>query len=317
MNELRSARGRIRSSFFCPILMVEEEAELCRGHVLPRAVGGDRWVVQRKDVDNFYGTFANADFVHGLKLRTSDPNEMLQHVRKHKLRGRIRVESPQFPPGRHRIDDLIPGVVDGDYDVRLRFDIEYQTLLSCIHTAHLGHFREMGYRYVASKTGGFLADLLRTVYEHYSRPERRTHRRLVKKDPSELARICLPYQNLVRPLSGSESLYDKLLDEPFRWFAVAWDGDVMFATIDFLRSGGEVNAVMLPMSFDERSAAIVCSSVPISFEVGLARLDGGSVQVASAHDTRWTWTCGDKSAGKPVVPIAEAARKMRRDMRSW
>ena len=60
---------RQRRRFFCPILMVEEKAELCKGHLLPQSVGGRDWVVQRKDVDSFFGTFVEADFNHGVTIR--------------------------------------------------------------------------------------------------------------------------------------------------------------------------------------------------------------------------------------------------------
>ncbi len=314
--DLRTRGIEMRRRFFCPILMVDEPAELCRGHVLPRAVGGNTWVVQRKDVDSFYGSFADADFGHGLKLRTSDPDQMLRHVRKHKLWKRITVEDPHVPPARPRIDARMQGVANGNYHVRLRFDVGYQTLLSCIHTVHLGRFRELGYRYVG-ESGWFLAALLREIYMRYFGSGSKLDRNRVKRDSSELAQMCLPYRNLVRPLLTSDGLYHKLLDDPFRWFAVAWDGDAIFAVIDFLKAGDEVNAIMSPVTFDERSAAIVCSSMPISFDVGLARFGGDAVHEVSAHRTRVTWTCGDQTARKRGVPIGQAASEMARRMRSW
>ena len=51
--------------FYCPILHRDEETELCAGHVINQALEDtDRsWTVQRKDVDNHYGTLFEGDFM--------------------------------------------------------------------------------------------------------------------------------------------------------------------------------------------------------------------------------------------------------------
>ena len=57
--------GRPFDHFFCPILFRDEDVELCKGHIVGQVFGGrERWTVQRKDVDNFYGTAFEADFAH-------------------------------------------------------------------------------------------------------------------------------------------------------------------------------------------------------------------------------------------------------------
>ena len=50
--------GKPFEHFFCPILGVDEPAELIRGHVINRAFrdAPRAWVIQRSDVDNFYGS---------------------------------------------------------------------------------------------------------------------------------------------------------------------------------------------------------------------------------------------------------------------
>jgi len=49
------ANGRPFEHFFCPILAIDERAELIRGHVINKAYNGAprTWVIQRADVDNF------------------------------------------------------------------------------------------------------------------------------------------------------------------------------------------------------------------------------------------------------------------------
>ena len=51
--------------FVCPILHVDEDVPLIRAHVINKAFSNsDRsWTVQRKDVDNFFGSCFEADFL--------------------------------------------------------------------------------------------------------------------------------------------------------------------------------------------------------------------------------------------------------------
>ena len=63
--DYQSVSGRPCRFFYCPILHRDEETELCAGHVINRASeDADRsWTVQRKDVDNYYGTLFEGDFL--------------------------------------------------------------------------------------------------------------------------------------------------------------------------------------------------------------------------------------------------------------
>lgn len=56
--------GRSFEHFYCPILHVDEPADLQKGHVINEAFKGAPgfWVVQRRDVDSFFGKHFEADF---------------------------------------------------------------------------------------------------------------------------------------------------------------------------------------------------------------------------------------------------------------
>ena len=56
--------GKIFEHFFCPILFADEPVKLMRGHVVNEAYKGSskEWVIQRKDVDGFFGGFFEGDF---------------------------------------------------------------------------------------------------------------------------------------------------------------------------------------------------------------------------------------------------------------
>ena len=51
--------------FFCPILYRDEDTELCRAHVINRSFrDSDRsWTIQRADVDAYYGSLFERDFL--------------------------------------------------------------------------------------------------------------------------------------------------------------------------------------------------------------------------------------------------------------
>lgn len=72
--------GKPFSHFFCPILHEDEQTELCMGHVIneacPDSFGGR--VVQRKDVDSWYGRVFEADFTARVRLSTMGLEKAIQ-----------------------------------------------------------------------------------------------------------------------------------------------------------------------------------------------------------------------------------------------
>ena len=81
--------------FFCPFMHSDERVELCMGHVIPKSYANcsRAQVAQRKDVDNFYGTVAEADL--GMLLETRGrtlPELILDKKLQMEMRPRIVVE---------------------------------------------------------------------------------------------------------------------------------------------------------------------------------------------------------------------------------
>ena len=58
-------KGQPFSHFFCPILFRDEDVELCKAHVVNQAFpeAPQDWTIQRKDVDNFYVSIFESEFV--------------------------------------------------------------------------------------------------------------------------------------------------------------------------------------------------------------------------------------------------------------
>ena len=56
--------GQSCENFFCPILLKGEKAELIRGHIVNEPLkSSSEWVPQRKDVDGFYGSVVEPEFI--------------------------------------------------------------------------------------------------------------------------------------------------------------------------------------------------------------------------------------------------------------
>ena len=328
---LREITARFRSSgvkkrardFYCPILQIEGPAELCKGHIISKSVGGRTWVVQRKDVDNFFGSFAEAGFGHGVKLRSMESQEAVEYVIGHRLaakadlsivdgtgaKGSVRPTKAQdggweivVRPDGHEID------LGGELSLSMELDVRYETLLTCLHSAHLGLFESAGYGYATSSSGRFVASLLRDVYLRFSDSKTRK-RRDASTRREEIGKLCRAHRNMVRPVISVEGLDRRLLDNPFRWFIVCWCEGSVFATIHYLPAGTEWNAVMIYGHFDRRAVALISAAMPMSFKVTVGRLVHGVIHVAPVRDDSPTmiWTCGDGNRGEMAPLSVEAA----------
>jgi hypothetical protein len=76
------ATRNLAKGFVCPITLQDEpdNAELCDGHILCDGIKSAKkaTIVQRKDVDNRFGSLIERDFVTFANLRTATPGEMLR-----------------------------------------------------------------------------------------------------------------------------------------------------------------------------------------------------------------------------------------------
>lgn len=76
-NDFERVQGYRFSHFFCPILLVDEEASLCRGHIIPQSTDGPgSWIPQREDVDNTLGAKLE-EHLSRLDLRQSKAQDLL------------------------------------------------------------------------------------------------------------------------------------------------------------------------------------------------------------------------------------------------
>lgn len=178
----RVTGGATFAHFFCPILQRDEgEVELCQGHVVNEAFRVSKaWIVQRKDVDGFFGRNFESDFV-ALKDKGKSVEEVLADATLSRLyKPTVQLDGQRvdyYVPTGHVPDHhsrLILGGPTGQTHVALKMppaalaksgmrlqveyskDIRIPALVSLLKAAHLTLFRMLGYAWALSAGGRFL-----------------------------------------------------------------------------------------------------------------------------------------------------------------
>lgn len=216
--------GKPFDHFFCPILVEDKPAELCMGHVIneacPDSFGGR--VVQRKDVDGWYGRMFEADFTVRVQVLTMGLEKAMQDPR---LRKKIPIrifagneELENYPdddvevPGHTSIEfDVGPGVLmsrkvkkspeelqvlDGERRIEVGKNDIVPVFVTLIKSAYLTLFRELGYAYALSRGGRFLGhDILGKFFLQHRDDENP----VVKRAAPDYFR---PYVNMMRVIDG-------------------------------------------------------------------------------------------------------------------
>ena len=133
----------------------------------------------------------------------------------------------------------------------------------------------------------------------------------------DLEKLCFTHRNMVRPVMGDlDRLDQRLLQRPFEWFIAAWDRDVLFATIHFLRAGNRWNAVMvynLEPGTLLLTTALATSQRPLSFATSLGCFLGDRIELGPPGE-RISWPCGDESSHMRPYPIRRAANDLQRHL---
>jgi len=311
--------------FFCPILWRDDPVDLCEGHVInERFPGSDRSVViQRRDVDNFFGSCFEADFVMLLLRGKHSPEEILLDPRLSRtFRPRIRVNGAQVdhylpkgsipkthsellveregrPPARLAIK-LKPSEtltsLGADWRIAIGKDVRLPALVSLLKAGHLTMFGLMGYSYALSAAGRFVGwDVLGRFVEANMD---RDHSAVVRDASTHFSEFI----NLVRPMMGVPTgLAGTITD---RQLFLCMGSPKPWAFMVFVRTGSDMHAVLLPVMEDDESAARFLHFLKDPsrrFEVRPARFAGDHWDVAK--DSRmidWPDAGFDDSAVAPV-----------------
>ena len=273
--EYEAVTGSRFRYFFCPILWKDEDAGLCRGHVINRGFSNsDRtWTIQRADVDSRFGTLFENDFLsleqYGqpvIEQALSDKDSF------RRFRPKLSVDGSEVDyyiaqgliPSQHtglEIDynghivhigmklseSEVMSRLDGTWAFEADKDIRLPALVSVLKSAHLTLFHLLGYRYALS-AGGYFAGktLLGDLYLKTRDMERSQALKLAYEH-------CRPYINLVRPIVQMPAGFRGTITD--RSVYILMSGQSPWAFIVFVRTGVQNHAAVLPILDNAESAA--------------------------------------------------------------
>lgn len=253
--------------FYCPILYKDENVPLCRSHIINKDIYGAAraWTVQRKDVDNFYGSNFEADFTN-FQYANKSPVEMLTNKELHKklkpemLLNRNQVDyfigkekiPEQFTPitfghdGRSVIIGLkiprnvVATSIGGKLEINVKKDIRIAAMVSLIKAAYLTAFEMLCYKYALSASGAYIGYQILGKFFRQNYNNKKTY---ICQNASS---FFLEYVNMVRPIqSVGFSILGTITD---KIILVCWGSSGnAWAIIVFIRTGKTLHSVMLPV----------------------------------------------------------------------
>ena len=268
--------GRPFSSFFCPILFVDQDVELCRAHIINLGFPGSspEWTIQRRDVDVFFGSVFESEF---LAIRYREGGSIEDVIADTKLTRQLRPqvlldgnpvpffasEGPtptQFTrvgfESAHRVVDLslkirpkdFESAMAGKWEIAFSDDVRIPALASLLKAAHLTLFHLLGYRYALSAGGYFLGR--QVLGEFFAANKHHSKRTALDNAKSHFGEFL----HLVRPIpSPPTGLEGSLTDGNF--LLCALPNGSFWALITFIRTSTLLHAVLTPVIDDADTAA--------------------------------------------------------------
>lgn len=310
-DDFTAIEGKPFNHFFCPILWKDEAAELCRGHVVNESFGGsvDTVILQRKDVDGFYGRVVEAEFQALIALKEKPFGEpMFDSKLNRTIRPRITIDGEdcryyifkghKAPAhtlvrmerrGGSTVDlvvqkspsDLAAAdgkkcqlIIEGDYRIA--------ALASLIKAAHLTLFYQLGYRYALSAAGAHIGHaILGTFFmENCNKSTLQARRAAASYFPE--------FATMVRPLELARRGVFRGTVEDNQLLAFYASSGTMFAIGVFVRTNELLHCVLIP-NFEHADA------VPIYLDFLANSNEWISAKVAMYDRGRGCWqTNNDK-----------------------
>ena len=343
--DYESVTGKSFQHFFCPILHVDEDVPLTKGHIVPGSLGGTSRVLQRADVDNGFGSFFEAEAIdaihHGLdghplrQALSGHPDEKKKIARRFKLS--VRFEgTDEFLHASYRKTDSQPGFFVSTDQLRkslggldnpsphkavvgVELDARSSILVTALRTSHLAWFQICGYRYVFSNEGIFVASVLRSFYERFIQPRHGPQRTqkgsLVSQQVKQQVNdYCFQFANFIRPVP--KSLIDRFPEEIQRgtpdtgWFIALWDAGQVYGKISIVKLGNHCFGVMTPTITDARGWALLDLAANFELDSSFGRFDSGSgTSFIDPPSQRSIWLSPNhEDRSSPPISIRQAAQ---------
>lgn len=273
-SDYQEVTGKPFLHFFCPILFRDEDVALCRAHIVNSAFPNScrTWTVQRPDVDSFYGSAFESDFVD-LQYRGQHLTDdaITDPLLSKKLRPKVYIGKEEVehfiangPVPTHFTEVQVNGpngpirlglkiragdaFSTGEWRIAIEKDIRLAALVSMLKAAHLTLFEMLGYRYALSAGGHFLGrDILG---EFFLSNKGRNKADIIANGLShfrEFANMMRPVLNPPLDLKGTAA--DQFV------YVCRCDADTPWGMMVFIRTSHLVHSVVVPVLECEGAAA--------------------------------------------------------------
>jgi hypothetical protein len=168
--------------FFCPFLYKDEDVELCKAHIINQKFSNASkiWTVQRKDVDNFYGSFFEAEF---LLIQHKEKLDAFEAMKRKDIQTEVLLNDKPvdyYPHNNNIPDGFTPLVIDKNgemlkivvkmpstdvdqfkneqWEIAHFNDLRLPAFVSLLKAAHLTLIKLIGYSYVFSKGAHYVGN---------------------------------------------------------------------------------------------------------------------------------------------------------------
>ena len=303
-------KGQPFSYFFCPILFKDEDVPLCKAHIENQAFpeASQIWTVQRKDVDNFYGSIFESEFV-AIQYSSQTHDDILADKKLSKLfKPQIFVEDKPvdfFLPNNEVPKDFtklqfdsngktiklalkispeeLEAVKDKKWEMSISKDVRLSALVSLIKAAYLTLFEMLGYQHAFSLDGYFVGRQILGEFflKNYGKP---------KTTILENAHTFFQeFVHMARPLHASEINFQGTINDNQILLCQKY-GDIAWGFIVFVKTTQTVNAVLLPY-FDQPDSVVrffdFLKSGNEEIDVALMRFEHGHFTLTGATKIIW------------------------------
>jgi hypothetical protein len=310
--DYRHVRGEPFSYFFCPILFNDEDAPLCEAHIVNLAFpdSSRAWTVQRRDVDNFYGSAFESDFIAiqynedpnlGETITDRNLSQMLApkillndaQVEHFVAKGEIpkNFTPVVFDSGGEEVHlglkispENMLAATEKKWQIEIAKDVRIAALVSLIKAAHLTLFKMLGYRYALSLGGHFVG---RKILGEFFLRNRGKQKANVLKDAYPFFR---EFATMVRPVESSGiDFQGTIVDRQL--LICKEDRAPIWAYIVFIKISKSTHAVMIPVLDQPYAAAKFIKFLQDeneSIEVALGRFEQDH-WIVDKNSTKQRW----------------------------
>ncbi|MGD0724358.1 MAG: hypothetical protein ABSB63_02220 [Spirochaetia bacterium] len=274
--DFKATTGDAFQYFYCPILFQDENVQLCKAHIINRALpkSAKDWTIQRKDVDNFYGSIFESDFA-AIKYKDNRSvgdafvdKDLSRVIQPKIIAGGKPVEyfhSDEAIPEKHTRMVLehqgksatlwlkmspseLVSKQDVNWELEVEKDIRIPALVSLIKAAHLTLFHLLGYRYALSAGAHFVGyDILGRFYLDNNGS---TKQECLQKASSHFKQ----YIQMVRPILWVKAPIEGTLSDKQMLICQNAEGRY-WAFVVFVRIMKTLHAVLLPLFINPEDVA--------------------------------------------------------------